>query len=146
MIGRAGRPGFDTEGTAVIMTDNKSKTHFQRLASSGLESAKSQLVLKLDEIINTEVSHGVIKNIDSAIRWMKGTLYYTQLTRRTDIPHQDMDEHLKEVCQATLNRLRSIGALEVSSRELSVRALPASRIMVRIWESVHARDRKSFCK
>jgi hypothetical protein len=124
------------------MTDNKSKTHFQRLASSGLESAKSQLVLKLDEIINTEVSHGVITSLDSAVSWMKGTLYYTHLTRRADISQCDVDEHLKEVCQATLSRLRSIGALEVSSREINVRPLPASRIMVSVCESVPVRERK----
>lgn len=32
MIGRAGRPGFDTSGTAVIMTDTLSKTRYENLS------------------------------------------------------------------------------------------------------------------
>ena len=32
MIGRAGRPGFDTSGTAVIMTDTLSKTRFENMS------------------------------------------------------------------------------------------------------------------
>lgn len=32
MIGRAGRPGFDISGTAVIMTDTLSKTRYENLS------------------------------------------------------------------------------------------------------------------
>lgn len=32
MIGRAGRVGFDTSGTAVIMTDTLSKTRFENMS------------------------------------------------------------------------------------------------------------------
>lgn len=32
MMGRAGRPGFDKTGTAVIMTDTNSKTRFENVS------------------------------------------------------------------------------------------------------------------
>lgn len=32
MMGRAGRPGFDISGTAVIMTDTHSKTRYENLS------------------------------------------------------------------------------------------------------------------
>ena len=32
MIGRAGRPGFDTSGIAIIMTDNQSKLRYENLS------------------------------------------------------------------------------------------------------------------
>jgi ATP-dependent DNA helicase HFM1/MER3 len=127
MIGRAGRPGFDTEGTAVIMTDNKSKAVFQRLASSGLKSAKSQLVKKLDEVLNTEISQGVITSLESAMNWMKGTLYFEQL--KSDL---DRELHVQDLCRSTIERLGEIGALQVSSQDYSVVPLAAGRIMVRI--------------
>jgi replicative superfamily II helicase len=134
MIGRAGRPGFDTEGTAVIMTDNKSKAVFQRLASSGLESATSQLATKLVEIMNTEVSQGVITSVESALNWMKGTLYFEQLH------HSDHDRevHVQELCLATIARLSDIGALKVSSHDHSIQPLAAGRIMVRaLFEEIN---------
>lgn len=127
MIGRAGRPGFDTEGTAVIMTDNLSKAAFQRLATSGLESATSQLATKLDEIMNTEVSQGVITSFESALNWMKGTLYFEQL-HHSD---RDSEAHVQELCCATIARLSDIGALKVSSHDYSIQPLAAGRIMVR---------------
>src|SRR3569623_1622287 len=130
MIGRAGRPGFDTSGTAVIMTDNKSKATFQTLASSGLGIAKSQLNLKLDEIVNTEVSQRVITSMESAVNWMKGTLYYGQLRhtpRLLEASHQAedaWDSHLTQMCQQSITRLREIGALAVRSSGCAIHPLP----------------------
>lgn len=138
MIGRAGRPGFDTNGTAVIMTDNASKAAFQKLASSGLEAAKSQLLLKLDEVINTEVSQRVITSFASALDWMKGTLYFVQLKRKStrldaQEPHEDeIESHLSMVVQKSIQRLCDIGAIAVLNRGSSLVPLPAGRIMVRI--------------
>lgn len=65
MIGRAGRPGFDTSGTAVVMTDNKSKHLFEKLACDGLGSAKSQLLSKLDEFVNAEISQQVVISVET---------------------------------------------------------------------------------
>jgi len=71
MIGRAGRPGYDTSGTAVIMTDNRSKMMFQELAASCLPAAQSQLLQKLGEMINAEISQRVITSIDFAVTGSK---------------------------------------------------------------------------
>jgi ATP-dependent DNA helicase HFM1/MER3 len=74
MIGRAGRPGFDTSGTAVIMTDNASKARFEKLATSGLEPANSKLLSKLVEVINTEISQLVITSTETALNWIKDSV------------------------------------------------------------------------
>ena len=52
MMGRAGRPGFDTCGTAAIMTDNKSKKRYEQL-SMGMETVESRL---LGRLIDTNLS------------------------------------------------------------------------------------------
>lgn len=129
----AGRPGYDTCGTAVIMTDNKSKAAFQKLASSGLEPAMSQLLLKLDEIINAEISQRVITSTETAVNWIKGSLYYMQLRKdpsshgvHTPSPHS-VDAHLIRICNESIYRLREIGALEKG--EGTLQPLAASHIM-----------------
>lgn len=121
MIGRAGRPGFDSSGTAVIMTDNDSKSKFEKLASSGLSLARSNLTGdKLVETINTEVSQRVITSCDSAINWIKGTLFFIQLAKnpgdygvKVVSPHS-IDTHLLKVCKNTMQRLHAIGALDLA--------------------------------
>ena len=51
MIGRAGRPGFDTCGTAVIMTDKKSKPSYERM-STGLEVVESKLLENVFQVLD----------------------------------------------------------------------------------------------
>lgn len=134
MIGRAGRPGFDTSGTAVIMTDNKSKLKFETLASSGLEPVQSSLLNGLEETFNTEVSQQVITGTDTALNWIKGTLYYVQLCKNpqafgvTIASDHSVDEHLHGLCHRSIKRLTAIGAL-LPTQGQGLVALSASHIM-----------------
>jgi len=130
MIGRAGRPGFDTTGTAVIMTDNKSKPVFEKLATSGLEPAMSKLTRKLDEIINTEISQNVITSPATAMNWIKRTLFAVQLQsdpRHFGVSHQQTDDALFELVNESVCRLQTVGS--VASGHETLFALPASHTM-----------------
>ena len=134
MIGRAGRPGFDTSGTAVIMTDNKSKRIFERLASSGLRPAISKLRTKMDEVINTEISQKVITSTDSAMDWIRGTLFAIQLQSNPSLfglggqPSHVVEETLLSVCADSIRRLQAVGAIADSDAN-QILALPASHMM-----------------
>lgn len=135
MIGRAGRPGFDTSGMAVIMTDNKSKATFQRLAASGLPLAYSQLMQRLEETMNAEISQRVICSVDGAVNWLKGTLYCTQLKKDpsrhgiSDISPECIERHILNICESSIQRLEAVGALTVKpNRDLF--PLVAGHVMV----------------
>ncbi|RKP35955.1 P-loop containing nucleoside triphosphate hydrolase protein, partial [Dimargaris cristalligena] len=78
MIGRAGRPQFDTSGVAVILTTVDQKSRYDNLVS-GQEPVESSLHLNLIEHINAEISLGSIANRDMAIRWLKSTFLYTRI-------------------------------------------------------------------
>ena len=54
MMGRAGRPGLDDHGVAVIMTDEPHRVHYEQL-SNGCEIVESRLHEELVEILNSEV-------------------------------------------------------------------------------------------
>lgn len=143
------RPGFDSSGTAVIMTDNKSKTTFQRLASSGLKPATSRLICKLDEIVNTEVSQQVVSSVTSAVNWIKGSLYFAQL-QKDPLAHgvnmntpDALDVHLSHLCLGSLQRLAAIEALELRA-ENSVQPTPSGHVMVRASAMVRSGAMQSF--
>ena len=78
MIGRAGRPGFDTSGTAIVLTDNASKKKYQEL-SGGLEVIESHLPMRLMDALNTEMSQRVITSVKAALDWIKATFFFRRV-------------------------------------------------------------------
>ncbi len=75
-MGRAGRPAFDTQGVAVIMTTDEDKEHFR---NSSMDLVESNLQLHLTEIICAEISQNVIQDIGEALVWMKKTYFYIRV-------------------------------------------------------------------
>lgn len=136
MMGRAGRPGFDTDGIAVIMTDNASKKKYQSL-SNGMEIVESQLLEKMVETLNTEVSQKVVKNVSQAITWMKSTFFFVRVRKN---PHfygmqgkseQEMNQYLKDRCMRSLHELRDSSIISFLGDGYGVAPNPASHIMSR---------------
>lgn len=75
MMGRAGRPQFETEGVCVIMTDESKKGKYERLVQ-GTEKLESTLHLNIYEHITAEISLGTITNAENSFNWLKSTFLY----------------------------------------------------------------------
>ena len=78
MMGRAGRPQYDTSATAVIMTVESKRDYYQRLIS-GTQQVESGLMENLAEHLNTEVVLSTITDISMALAWLKYLLLQVQL-------------------------------------------------------------------
>ena len=78
MMGRAGRPQYDTSATAVIMTVESKRDYYQRLIS-GTQQVESGLMENLAEHLNTEVVLSTITDISMALAWLKYLLLQMQL-------------------------------------------------------------------
>lgn len=78
MLGRAGRPQFDTSAIAVIMT-RQEKVQKYELMMSGQEVLESCLHVNLIEHLNAEIGLGTITTTDSAKRWLSGTFLHVRL-------------------------------------------------------------------
>ena len=68
MIGRAGRPGLDTSGCAVIMTTLEMEQRYNALIS-GTTNIESKLHENLIEHLASEVCLGTITDIPTALKW-----------------------------------------------------------------------------
>lgn len=77
MVGRAGRPQFERDGVAVIMTSIKFKHRYERIIE-GTEKIESSLHMNFREHLAAEISVGVIKNIEDALVWLKSTYLYVR--------------------------------------------------------------------
>jgi replicative superfamily II helicase len=129
MTGRAGRPGYDTSGTAVIMCDNQSKKRIEQL-SNGLGPAESQLESKLVEVVNSEISQSVIFSTQSALDWIKDTLYFIRVKRNFKGNSDQIDRFLLDKLEGSIRKLKDMGFVGENAK-YELHPLPASLVMAK---------------
>ncbi|MBW0489661.1 hypothetical protein O181_029376 [Austropuccinia psidii MF-1] len=132
MMGRAGRPQFDTEGIAVVMTSRNEKVRIEKLVNSEtlLESC---LHLNLTEYINSEVNMGTINSKASALDWLGNSFLSVRIKKNTK--HYSLDdsevlpeEQLAKFAQEAMNLLQNEGLIE-EDEDHEVHATPLGEIM-----------------
>ena len=69
MLGRAGRPQFDTFGEGVIITNHSELQYYLSLLNQQLP-IESQFVSKLADNLNAEIVLGTVRNRDEAVQWL----------------------------------------------------------------------------
>jgi ATP-dependent DNA helicase HFM1/MER3 len=113
MLGRAGRPQFDHNATAVIMTRAEKADHYDSMIS-GQDILESTLHLNLIEHLNSEIGLGTVHDVYSAKRWLAGTFLSVRLRKNPkyykfscDTGSQDADERLEAVCERDIELLKS---------------------------------------
>lgn len=72
MLGRAGRPQFDSFGTGIIITDHANLSFYLSLLNQQLP-IESQLVKELPNVLNAEIVNGNIIDFETAVTWLKLT-------------------------------------------------------------------------
>lgn len=113
MMGRAGRPQFETKGACVIMTDASQKDRYTRLVK-GTENLESSLHLNMYENITAEITLKTITSLETAFNWLQCTFFYQRyLKNPTAYPtifskvnsHHSLDIQLKIFLKDILNEL-----------------------------------------
>ena len=77
MIGRAGRPQFDSLGKAVIMVHEPKKSFYRRFLYEPFP-IESALHLVLPEHLNAEIVSGTIECLDDAVDYLSWTFFFRQ--------------------------------------------------------------------
>lgn len=78
MIGRAGRPQYDTEGTAIILCAEKDTAKYRDLINSST-TIESCLHEHLIEHINTEIGLKTITCLQDGQEWIKNSFLYVRI-------------------------------------------------------------------
>lgn len=68
MLGRAGRPQYDTFGEGIIITNHSELQYYLSMMNQQLP-IESQFVSKLADNLNAEIVLGTIRNRDEAVQW-----------------------------------------------------------------------------
>lgn len=80
MLGRAGRPQFDTIGEGIIITQHSELQYYLSLLNQQLP-IESQFVARLADHLNAEIVLGTIRNRDEAVTWLGYTYLYVRMLR-----------------------------------------------------------------
>ncbi|XP_076601310.1 putative ATP-dependent DNA helicase HFM1 [Chaetodon auriga] len=136
MIGRAGRPQFDTSATAVIMTKIQTKDKYMKLMN-GMEIIESSLHCHLVEHLNAEIVLQTISDVSMALDWIRSTLLYIRVLKNpthygfsADLDRHGIEAKLQELCLRNLNSLSSIGLINMDE-DINIKPAEAGRLMAR---------------
>ncbi|KAF5318824.1 hypothetical protein D9619_010989 [Psilocybe cf. subviscida] len=80
MLGRAGRPQFDTFGEGIIITNHSELQYYLSLLNQQLP-IESQFVSKLADNLNAEIVLGTVRNRDEAVQWLGYTYLYVRMLK-----------------------------------------------------------------
>ncbi|KAL7981319.1 hypothetical protein Chor_002215 [Crotalus horridus] len=92
MLGRAGRPQYDTKGEGILITSHGELQYYLSLLNQQLP-IESQMVAKLPDMLNAEVVLGNVQNAKDAVNWLGYTYLYIRMLRSPNlygISHDDM--------------------------------------------------------
>ncbi|XP_063742496.1 probable ATP-dependent DNA helicase HFM1 [Eleginops maclovinus] len=136
MIGRAGRPQFDTTATAVIMTKMQTRDKYiNRL--NGMEIIESSLHTHLVEHLNAEIVLQTISDVNMALDWIRSTLLYIRALKNpthygfsTDLDRFGIEAKLQELCLKNLNSLSSIDLIHMDE-DINIKPTESGRLMAR---------------
>ncbi|XP_063535997.1 probable ATP-dependent DNA helicase HFM1 [Cydia strobilella] len=135
MVGRAGRPQFDTEATAVIMTRLQDKPRYQALVG-GSEPLQSYLHKRLAENLNSEAALGTVTDVAQCVEWLRSTFLYVRAAKDPKrylglppgAPQQLILKKIEELCVKAMNSLASSGLITMDEA-CFIESTEAGRLM-----------------
>ncbi|CAL8084433.1 unnamed protein product [Calicophoron daubneyi] len=83
MLGRAGRPQYDTKGEGILITNHTELQYYLSLMNQQLP-IESQFISRLPDMLNAEIVLGTVSTVREAVNWLGYTyLYIRMLSNRS---------------------------------------------------------------
>ncbi|NXV71969.1 HFM1 helicase, partial [Atlantisia rogersi] len=119
MIGRAGRPQFDTTATAVIMTRWSTRMKYIQMLN-GADIIESSLHRHLVEHLNAEIVLHTVTDVTVALEWIRSTFLYIRALKNpthygfsSGLDKIGIESKLQELCLKNLNDLSSLDLIRM---------------------------------
>lgn len=84
MLGRAGRPRYDTHGEGIIITNQADIQYYLAVLNQQLP-IESQFISMLVDNLNAEVVSGNVKTRSDAVNWLSYTYLYVRMLESPDL-------------------------------------------------------------
>lgn len=80
MLGRAGRPQYDTKGEGILITNHSELQYYLSLQNQQLP-VESQMISKLPDMLNAEIVSGTVQNVKDAVDWLGYSYLYVRMLK-----------------------------------------------------------------
>ncbi|XP_049628516.1 probable ATP-dependent DNA helicase HFM1 [Suncus etruscus] len=147
MIGRAGRPQFDTTATAVIMTRLSTKEKYIQMLACN-DTVESSLHRHLIEHLNAEIVLRTITDVNIALEWIRSTLLYIRALKNpshygfsSGLNKDGIEAKLQDLCLKNLNDLSSLDLIKMDD-DINFKPTEAGRLMA--WYYITFETVKKF--
>ncbi|CCF57836.1 hypothetical protein KAFR_0D01890 [Kazachstania africana CBS 2517] len=124
MMGRAGRPAFDTSGTAIVYTKNSKKMFYKHFLNVGFP-VESSLHKVLDDHLGAEIASGSIKTKQDALNFLKWTFFFrrayhnpTYYGIEEDTSAAGVNKHLSNLIDKTLESLSESQCVSIQGKKI----------------------------
>lgn len=84
MLGRAGRPQYDSKGKGILITHHSELQYYLSLMNQQLP-VESQMISKLTDMLNAEIVLGTINNAADAVKWLEYTYLYVRMVKNPSL-------------------------------------------------------------
>lgn len=104
MMGRAGRPQFDTKAVACIFVEESKKNFYKKFLYEPFP-VESSLHKQLHNHINADVATGRIQSLQDAVEYLTWTYYFRRLIKNPSYYGTDAEETLNTFILAQLRQV-----------------------------------------
>lgn len=110
MMGRAGRPQFDTSGVAVVLVHDIKKNFYKKFLYEPFP-VESSLLQVMPDHVNAEIVAGTIRTKSELLEYLTWTYFFRRLIQNPtyynlpSLEKEDINAYLDSLSQATLDRL-----------------------------------------
>jgi len=126
MIGRAGRPQFDTKGIACIFLLEKKLSFYSKFLHDPFP-VESTLDKQIIDHINAEIASGTLASRESCIDYISWTYFFRRLTKNptyyglNEKTAKGLNLFLGKLVDSTFKELVSAGCIEFDHEDASVK-------------------------
>lgn len=122
MMGRAGRPAFDTSGTAIVYTKESKKIFYKHFLNIGFP-VESSLHKVLDNHIGAEIASGTIASRQQALDFLTWTFLYRRAHNNPtyygieDLSPVGISKYLGGLIDQTIENLQESSCVRITAKD-----------------------------